>query len=109
MDFEFENKWKILLSDVSEKFGQPLDVSSLLFLIGVQEVGLEHQKFKKDEKLDLMHVAICRLLEPYGYYTLTGKDKDGWPHFEFNTQLPTLNAEEQQLLIKKSILEYFED
>ena len=109
MDYEFENKWKSLLSNVSVNFGEPLDVSSILFLIGVQEVGLGYQKFKKDEKLDLMHVAICRLLEPYGYYKLVGKDEDGWPHFEFNTKLPLLSADDQQLLIKKSILEYFEE
>jgi hypothetical protein len=108
MDFEFENKWKLLLVEVSKKFGEPLDLSSLLFLIGVQEVGLGYRKFKKDEKLDLMHVAICRLLEPYGYYTLKEKDEDGWPHFDFNNSLPPLNGDEQQRLIKQSILEYFE-
>ena len=109
MDFEFENKWKLLISDVSEKFGEPLDLSSILFLIGVQEVGQGFQKYKKDEKLDLMHVAICKLLEPYGYYKLNGKDEEGWPHFDFNSTLPTLNPSEQQRLIKQSILEYFEE
>ena len=27
-----------------------------------------NEEFKKDEKVNLMHIAICRLLEPYGFY-----------------------------------------
>jgi hypothetical protein len=28
-----------------------------------------------------MHIAVCTLLMPSGYYELEGKDSDGWPHF----------------------------
>lgn len=55
-----------------------------------------------------MHVAICKLLEPYGYYSYEGVEQDGWPHFTINEQLPPLSAEQQHHLIKEAIVEYFE-
>ena len=80
-----------------------------LLRIGLQELGQLHRKFKKDEKLDLMHIAICRLLEPYGYYRFEGRDKDGWPQFEIVSELPELKANEQSILMRKAIILYFEE
>ncbi|MBT8318901.1 MAG: hypothetical protein KJP01_02090, partial [Gramella sp.] len=63
--------------------------------------------YKKDHKLDLMHIAICTLLEPYGYYEFDFYDEDGWPHFKVKEQLPTLKAGEQSVLMKEAIVQYF--
>lgn len=83
------------------------NLDTILFLIGVQELGMGHRRYKKDEKVNLMHIAVCRLLEPYGYYRFDGKDADGWPHFELIEHLPQLKANEQTLLMKKAIIQYF--
>lgn len=107
MDFEFEYKWKATIEIASERFDEQLDLQAILFLIGVQEFGLSQKRFSKSEKVDLMHVAICSLLEPYGYYTSAGRDADGWPHFTKNYELPFLEPKEQELLVKKAIIEYF--
>lgn len=109
MDYEFEKRWKDLLTALGEKFGEEIDLQAVLFLIGVQELGQGSRKFKKDEKVDLMHIAICTLLEPYGYYTSEGVDKDGWPHFTATAKLPNLGGLQQQRLIKEAILDYFID
>lgn len=87
--------------------GESPKLDTILFLIGVQELGMGQRKFKKDEKINLIHIAVCRLLEPYGYYTFTGKDADGWPHFDCIENLPELKANEQSILIKKAIIRYF--
>jgi hypothetical protein len=108
MDFEFEKKWRDTLETASKKIGEPLDLQGLLFVIGLQELGFNHRKYSKDQKLEVMHVAICSLLEPYGYYSFIGRDEEGWPHFELNGKLPPLNTEQQQKLIKEAIIEYFE-
>jgi len=108
MDYVFEKKWQDLLIRIEKDFGMPADVQGILFLIGVQELGLGFGKFKKDEKLNLMHIAICRLLEPYGYYKFEGTDGEGWPHYEATKKLPSLSSSQQQQLIKEAILEYFE-
>ncbi len=107
MDFVLEKKWNDVLARLCRDFGEEMDLQAVLFLIGVQELGQGYRKFKKDEKVDLMHIAICTLLEPYGYYRYDGKDKDGWPHFEATEKLPHLKAAQQQLLIKEAIVEYF--
>ena len=108
---ELRIKWDKLLHELSEKFGEgeTLDLDAIIFLIGVQELGMGYRKFKKDEKLNLMHIAICRLLEPYGFYEFLGHDKDGWPHYELKEQLPNLKSGEQTILMKEAIVGYFEE
>lgn len=108
MDYEIEIRFQELTKKIEGLFGEGLDLQTILFLIGVQELEMGYQKFKKHEKTDLMHIAICTLLEPYGYYTFEGRDQDNWPHFKLNKDLPALNEREQQHLIKESILDYFE-
>jgi hypothetical protein len=79
-----------------------------LFTIGLQELGKDFQKkFKKDEKLEVMHIAICTLLEPFGFYEYVGRDEDGWPHWDPKETLPFLDAKQQNKLITDSIIEYF--
>jgi len=108
MDFEFENKWKELVSLLEESFGEEIDLEAILFLIGVQELGKGVRKFSKDEKLNLMHIAICTVLEPFGYYSFSHLDKEGWPHFEKEKNLPFLSDKEQKELMRKAVVEYFE-
>ncbi len=109
MDFEFEKKWRDLLTEVSQNMDEPLDMQSLIFMIGVQELNQGFVKLSKDQKLDVMHIAICTLMEPYGFYEYTGHDDDGWPHFKLVKELPQLKADEQETFMKKAIIEYFEE
>ena len=108
---EDNKKWQALVKYVSLQFGdgETLDLQAILFLIGINELGQGYRKFKKQEKIDLLHIAICRLLSVYGYYSFSGRDKDGWPHWKTNEKLPHLKAGEQTILLKKSIIIYFED
>jgi len=108
MDYQFENEWKELVKSLENQFQMDVDLQSTLFLIGVQELGQGFRTFSKKEKVDLMHVAICSVLEPHGHYRYSHKDKDGWPHFELLTKLPNLESNDQELLMKRAVLEYFE-
>ena len=101
----------MLVSKLSLQFadGEDLDLDGIIYLVGVQELGQIHRRFKKDEKMDLMHIAICRLLEPYGYYEFDYIDDDGWPHYIVKEQLPSLKAGEQSVLMKEAIVNYFLD
>ena len=108
MDFEFDKKWRDLLVEVSKEMDEPLDMQSLIFMIGVQELNQGYVKLSKNQKLDVMHIAICVLLEPYGYYSYTGHDDDGWPHFKLEKELPVLQPMEQEKFMKKVIMEYFQ-
>lgn len=105
---ELEQKWLELLANLTERFGSDIDLEGLIFLIGIQELGKGAIKLNKDQKLDVMHIAICRLLAPYGYYEYKGVDDDGWPHYERTERLPHLKAEQQNHLIREAIIMYFE-
>jgi len=108
-DEKLKERWSILVDKLSSQFadGDVLDLDAIIYLIGVQELGQLHRSYKKDEKLDLMHIAICRLLEPYGYYEFDFFDKEGWPHYKVKEELPTLKAGEQSILMKEAIVHYF--
>ena len=108
-DEQLKNRWDNVVQILSNLFaeGDVLDLDAIIYLIGVQELGKVHQTFKKDEKLNLMHIAICRLLEPYGYYEFDFVDKDGWPHYKIKEELPALKAGEQSVLMKEAIVNYF--
>ena len=108
-DIQLKERWEQLVQLLSDQFsqGEDLDLDAIIYLIGVQELGKVHQEFKKDEKLNLMHIAICRLLEPYGYYEFEFFDKDGWPHYKVKEELPPLKAGEQSILMKDAIVNYF--
>ena len=109
IDDELEKEWLDVLKKIPAKFGADIEMEGIIFLIGVQELGLGYKKFKKDEKLDVMHIAICTLLEPYGYYQYEGKDTEGWPHWKLNDQLPALKPGHQKALMKQAMIEYFKD
>ena len=108
-DNQLKERWEFLVEKLSAQFsdGDPLELDGIVYLVGVQELGNFHRKFKKDEKVNLMHIAICRLLEPYGYYDFDFFDDDGWPHYTMKEQLPPLKAGEQAVLMKEALVNYF--
>ena len=109
-EWSLKEKWDFLTEKLTEIFsdGEELNLDGIIYLIGVQELGQGYRTFKKDEKLNLMHIAICKLLEPYGYYEFDFFDEEGWPHYKIVTELPNLKPGEQTILMKEAIVTYFE-
>ncbi len=105
---DLQQRWWNLEAKLAERFGKKPDMEAILFLIGMQETGFIRDKISKEQKQDLMHVAVCTLLGPSGYYILEGKDADGWPHFKQVKELPQVNLVEQESFLKDHILLYFE-
>lgn len=99
--------WKKLQEKLKDMCGEEPDLEAILFLIGVQELGKGYQTFKKDDKVNLLHIAICTVLEPYGFYKFKGRDADGWPHFDVLEKLPVLSAAQQNNLMVGAVVEYF--
>jgi hypothetical protein len=108
-DLELERSWQRLLEFIEQSIGKkPKDLNGVLFLIGVQELGQGHRHFSKEEKQDLMHIAICKVLSFSGYYELEGIDQQGWPHWKIIKKLPHFDLLEQEKLLKMAVIEYFE-
>jgi len=106
---ESEITWNKLLRKLQVHFKKEPDVNAILFLIGIQELGNGFKDFTKEQKQDLMHIAICKILSFSGYYILSGQDSEGWPIWDNIKPLPTLSLKEQESFLKNHILEYFSD
>ena len=105
---DLQARWWALEAKFLERFGKKPDMEAVLFLIGINETGFLQEKITKEQKQDLMHVAVCILLSQSGYYILEGKDEERWPHFNQVKELPVLNAFEQENFLKDHVLLYFE-
>jgi len=105
---DLQQRWWNLEARLAERFGKKPDMEAILFLIGIQEFGEIREKFTKEQKQDLMHVAVCSLLASSGYYELEAADEDGWPHFRQLKPMPDMTASEQENFLKDHILLYFE-
>lgn len=107
-DMDLQKEWVELLYKIKEVTGKrPADLNAVLFLVGVQELGKGARNFSKEEKQDIMHIAICKVLSFAGYYQLEGIDEEGWPHWKLVKKLPRFDLLEQEKLLKIQILEYF--
>ncbi len=104
----FSLRWYEVRNRVKQQFGQRPDIDAMHLLIGINEGGILTENWEKEEKQDLMHVAVCTLLSSEGYFTFKETDQDGWPHYERNSNLPPFNLKEQEELLKRKIVEYFE-
>lgn len=106
---DLQTRWWGLEAKMLERFGKKPDMETILFLIGIQEFGDIKEKFTKEQKQDLMHIAVCSLLSHSGYYELEKVDEDGWPHFKQLKAMPDMNTIEQENFLKDHILLYFEN
>lgn len=105
---DLQVRWWNLEAKLVERFGKKPDMETILFLVGIQEFGDIREKFSKEQKQDLMHIAVCSLLSQSGYYEYEGTDADGWPHFRQLKTLPVLNPKEQEDFLKDHVLLYFD-
>jgi len=109
--WEVEFEWlkvRHIVRQAMKKDALP-DLQTVLFLIGVQELGrFSRQKFTKEEKQDLMHVAVCTLLEGEGYFEFVGRDQDGWPHWNEVKSFPVRGIAEQEGYLISKVIEYFQ-
>ncbi|MCW3805092.1 hypothetical protein [Plebeiibacterium marinum] len=101
--------WEELLLRVSKKFKVLADFDFVLFLIGIQERGLGYKKYSKEEKMDLINLARCKMFEKAGFYTEAGKDEEGWPRFEVVKTLEDMLPSEREKVLKQEMINYLDE
>ena len=101
-------QWYKIIFSLKKTFGKKPDMNAIIFLIGVRELGVTRE-FSKEEKTDLMHIATCKLLSYDGYYEFEKNDEDGWPHYNLVKNPPYADLIDQENILKKLIVQYFED
>ncbi|MBS1775193.1 MAG: hypothetical protein JSS64_02815 [Bacteroidetes bacterium] len=104
----FEERWQKVENLVQERFGKKPDMEAILFLIGMNELGQmpPRNKWTKEQKQDLMHIAVCKLLSSRGHYRYIGSDPEGWPHYEEDQPIVTAGMPAQEQLLKECVIEY---
>ena len=103
---DLEKKWSLLIQRLEKQFEYEITLKGVLYVIGLQELNMPEKSFSKEEKVDVLHIATCKILSTFGYYKFTGVDKDGWPHYEEVKALKNLSESEQEKLIKEGIIRY---
>ena len=108
---ELDFEWLRVRNKIKERFGRETlpDLNAMLFLIGIQELGRWKTAFTKEEKQDLMHIAVCRLMSYDGHYQFLGRDADGWPHWELVQPIPVLSLADQEEALKAKVIRYFQE
>lgn len=102
-----QERWSALSAIIQSRFGKKPDVEAMLFLIGVRELGATPDEFTKEQKMDLMHVGLCAVLAPGGYFVLSHLDQEGWPHWDQVLPLPHVDIFSQEVFLKSYIVDYF--
>ena len=108
LDETTKMKWYKVVFQIKKQFGKKPDMNGLLFLIGMRELGTS-RNLGKEEKMDLFHVATCKLLSYEGYYKYDYTDPEGWPHYTLVQKPPFTDLMSQEMLLRKLVVKYFDE
>lgn len=110
-EWELDFEWLRIQHKIKDqlKIDKLPDLNAVLFLIGIQELGRWRKTWTKEEKQDLMHIAVCRLLSTEGYYDFVGRDADGWPHWKQVRKISSKGVDNQEALLKTKAILYFDE
>ena len=108
-ELSIKDKWFKIRELIETVFKKTPDISAILYIIGMRELGKAQTKFSKEEKVRLMHIATCRVLSTSGHYELTGIDSKEWPVWKLVEKLPNQDLMEQEMYLRHHIVNYFEE
>lgn len=106
---EQAREWQALLLYLEGKFSKRPDMNGVLFLVGLNVLGLGPQDFSKEQKQDLMHIAVCELLSFAEFYEFAGRDDQGWPHYKILRSPQGMSLAEQEAVLRACAVEYFKE
>lgn len=108
LDEATKMKWYKIVFQLKKQFGKKPDMNGLLFLIGMRELGTARE-LSKQEKMELFHVATCKLLSYDGYYRFSHTDQDGWPHYDLVKKPSFSDLTSQEMLLRRLVVQYFDE
>ena len=105
---EFNEEWEEFLLKASKHFKVMANYEFLLFVTGIQELGQGYKTYSKQEKMDLIALAQCKLLSMKGFMKEDGQDDEGWPKYIKLKNIEDLSPSQKENLVRKALIEYFE-
>ena len=68
MNFELEKAWQELIQSFKLDYDETPQFDAVLSVIGLQELNMPFERLTKDQKLDVIHIWLCAVFIPLGYY-----------------------------------------
>lgn len=112
MSNSIEDGWINLSKFWEEKFGKSLSIQAALWVISMQEYPRLHTKYSSPDavvKEDLLHLAVCFILEIQGFCVFENLDNDGWPRYSSIAKFENLSLKEQETILARGIVCYFDN
>jgi hypothetical protein len=105
---DLHQRWDEFVLKASYHFKVTANLEFLLFIMGIQESGQGIKAYSKQEKMDIITLARCRLLEMSGFVKQTGTDNEGWPTFDVLKDENELLPSERDKMQKENLMAYFD-
>ncbi|MEZ4907871.1 MAG: hypothetical protein R2771_09610 [Saprospiraceae bacterium] len=83
-------------------------LDTVLFIVGLQELGQLKENFTHEEKLGIATLGTMTVLSLNGYFKTIGMDEDGWPEWEEIKPYEPLDDTSRTNELKELIIKYFE-
>jgi len=106
---ENAQEWQALLQYLEGKFMKRPDMNGVLFLVGLNVLGLGPDEFTKEQKQDIMHIGVCELLSFAEFYEFSGRDTQGWPHYSPRRSPQAMSLAEQEAILRACAVQYFKE
>lgn len=103
-----EDAWDEVLLAMSKHFNITANYEFLLFMVGIQEKGCGFINFSKQDKMDLINLTKCRMLEREGFLDEEGEE-DGWPLFVPKLHYHSLSDAQKDAIIKRQMIAYIKE
>lgn len=109
--WELDFNWLKVQHFIKDKFNKTElpNLDTVLFMIGLQELGKIQKEYTKEDKLGITTLGICQVLSLDGYFEKTGKEEDGWPIWAEKKSFEPENDIAGRNLLKKLTIQYFEE
>lgn len=109
--WEIDFNWLKIQHFVKSKFKTDSlpKLDTVLFIIGVQELGVIRDNLTHEEKLGITTLGTITVLSREKYFEKKSIDEDGWPIYNQLKPYNPLSETERQNQLKVLINRYFND
>ena len=85
------------------------NLETILFLLGLQELGIIVTQMSKERKVEVTTLGMCLILSQEGYFVKEGYDDEGWPVWKELKPFTPENDIEEDKILKELTIRYFEE
>lgn len=101
--------WEQLLTGLNRIYEIPKDLMSVLFIIGLQEMGSGFKKYSQAEKTEIIKTAHVKLLSREKYFLNISTDKVSLPVWIENPEKQLPAGKNLEKLLQSLSLDYFNE